>query len=213
METKDDKNYWIIMADIIQSSDYEGFVLQDKFKEAVKYVNEKFKKKLSSPLTITLGDEFQGVSNSLKNSILVILCFEEFIIKNNANFALRYVINYGKIDTPINAEIAYGMLGEGLSNARRMLESLKKTDYRFEIETKSKSKSKALNDAFWVMQNIQTKWNSKEDKDLAAMFIQYHDYKIIATKTGVTRSQIWKKEKSLNISSYFAIKNVITYLS
>ena len=168
---------------------------------------------LISPLTITLGDEFQGVSNSLKNSILVILYFEEYIIKNNANFALRYVINYGKIDTPINSEIAYGMLGEGLSNARRMLENLKKTDYRFEIETKSKSKSKALNDALRVMQNIQTKWNSKEDKELAAMFIQYHDYKIIATKTGVTRSQIWKKEKSLNISSYLAIKNVITYLS
>ena len=34
METKDAKNYWIIMADIIQSSEYEGFVLQDKFKEA-----------------------------------------------------------------------------------------------------------------------------------------------------------------------------------
>jgi hypothetical protein len=213
MEKKDDESYWIIMADIIQSSEYDGFVLQEAFKKAVKHINEKFKNKLISPLTITLGDEFQGVSNSLKNSILVIFYFEEYILKNNINFALRYVINYGKIDTPINTEIAYGMLGEGLSAARKMLENLKRTDYRFEIETKSKSKSKALKDAFWVMQNIQTKWNSKADKNLAAMFIQYHDYKIIATKTGVTRSQIWKKEKSLNISSYFAIKNVITYLS
>jgi hypothetical protein len=98
------------------------------------------------------------------------------------------------------------MLGSGLSTARKMLENLKKSDNRFEIETGRNAKSKALNDAFLVLQNIQSKWNSKEDRNLAALLIQFQDYKIVATKTGVTRSQIWKKEKSLNISSYFAIK-------
>ncbi len=213
MEAKKKENYWIIMADIIKSTDYEGLVLQEKFKEAVNYTNNKLKKKLISPLTITLGDEFQGITNSLKNSILTIFYLEEYILKNSLNFALRYVINYGKIDTPINTEIAYGMLGEGLSHARKMLENLKKQENKYEIETGRKTKNKALNDAFYVLQNIQSRWSSEADKELVSMFIQYHDYKLIAAKTKVTRSQIWKKEKSLNISSYFAIKNVVTYLS
>ena len=213
MEAKKKENYWIIMADIIKSTDYEGFILQEKFKEAVNYINKKLKKNLISPLTITLGDEFQGITNSLKNSILILFHLEEYLIKNNANFALRYVINYGKIDTAINTEIAYGMLGEGLSHARKMLENLKKTDKKYEIETDKETKNKALNDAFSVLQNIQSRWSSEADKELVSLFIQYHDYKLIAAKTKVTRSQIWKKEKSLNISSYFAIKNVITYLA
>jgi hypothetical protein len=213
MEAKKSENYWIIMADIIKSTDYEGFILQENFKEAVRFINSKFQKKLISPLTITLGDEFQGVCNSLKNSILIILHLEEHILKNHSNFELRYVINYGTIDTPINTEIAYGMLGEGLSQARKMIENLKKADNKYEIKTGIKTKNKALNDAFIILQNIQAKWSSKDDKELVSMFIQYHDYKIIAAKTKVNRSQIWKKEKSLNISSYFAIKNVITYLA
>ncbi|WP_255070277.1 SatD family protein [Lacihabitans sp. LS3-19] len=201
------------MADIINSSDYQGLTLQEDFKKNVAYINEKFKKKLISPLTITLGDEFQGIAKSLKISTEIIITLEELLMKENANFSLRYIINFGKIDTPINSEIAYGMLGDGLSHARKMLENLKKKEQRFEIAAEKEDKSKALNDAFEILQNLQNRWTSEADKKLVSQFIQYQDYKIIATKTGITRSQIWKKEKSLNISSYFAIKNLISYLS
>jgi cellobiose-specific phosphotransferase system component IIA len=127
--------------------------------------------------------------------------------------ALRYVINHGKIDTPINHEIAHGMLGSGLSNARKTLESLKKTDKKFDINTQINTKDLALNEAFLIYQNLVSKWNSKNEREIASLFIQYQDYKVVAEKVGVNRSQIWKKERSLNISSYFAIKNVIAYLS
>ncbi|MCP9770278.1 hypothetical protein EGI22_20425 [Lacihabitans sp. LS3-19] len=213
MSVKNKNFQWIIMADIINSSDYQGLTLQEDFKKNVAYINEKFKKKLISPLTITLGDEFQGIAKSLKISTEIIITLEELLMKENANFSLRYIINFGKIDTPINSEIAYGMLGDGLSHARKMLENLKKKEQRFEIAAEKEDKSKALNDAFEILQNLQNRWTSEADKKLVSQFIQYQDYKIIATKTGITRSQIWKKEKSLNISSYFAIKNLISYLS
>lgn len=204
---------YIIMADIIKSSDYEGLALQEEFRDMVEYTNKQFHKSLLSPLTITLGDEFQGIVKNLKHGIDIIFSIEEYLLQYSSNFALRYIINYGKIDTPINSEIAYGMLGDGLSYARKMLENIKKRDMKFEIETGKHSKNKALNDAFLIFQNITAKWKSIDDKKMASWFIQYHDYKVISAKTGITRSQIWKKERSLNISSYFAIKNVITYLS
>jgi hypothetical protein len=69
---------------MIHSTEYEGFKLQEKFKETTEYINRKFSKKLVSPLTITLGDEFQGIAKSLKNSILIIISLEEHILKNNA---------------------------------------------------------------------------------------------------------------------------------
>jgi hypothetical protein len=209
----EEKKYWIIMADIIKSTDNQSIETQNNFKSLVNILNVKFKKKLLSPLTITLGDEFQGIANRLKNSILIIIYLEELLIHNQSNLALRYVINHGKIDTPINHEIAHGMLGSGLSNARKTLESLKKTDKKFDINTQINTKDLALNEAFLIYQNLVSKWNSKNEREIASLFIQYQDYKVVAEKVGVNRSQIWKKERSLNISSYFAIKNVIAYLS
>jgi hypothetical protein len=205
------KFQWILMADIIQSSDYEGFDLAEDFKSLVHNINSKNKKKLLSPLTITLGDEFQGIVKNLKTGLEVILQIEELLLYEK--YHLRYVLYYGEIETPINPEIAYGMLGSGLSSARKMLETLKETERRFRVVSNVNTKSEALNDALWVYQNICSKWNTTEDKLLAAQFINFVDYKLVAEKMGVDRSQIWKKMKSLNISSYFAIRNIISYLS
>lgn len=200
------------MADIINSSSYNGKVLQTEFKKSTEFINKKLKNKLLSPLTITLGDEFQGITKNLRSCLELIFEFEEYIIKNSYSFKLRYVVKFGSIETPINHEVAYGMMGDGLSSARKMLEIQKKSDIRFEFEVGNTKRNIALNNAFYVLQSIQSKWQIEDYKHVT-LFLEYIDYKIIADKTGISRSQIWKKEKSLNISSYFAIKNVIFYLS
>jgi hypothetical protein len=127
-------------------------------------------------------------------------------------YSLRYVFLNGKIGTAINPEIAYGMLGEGLSTARKSLADLKKTDERFVIFTPKKAQSEALNEAFKVYQHILAKWESPAEKEIVSLYLKELDYKNIALEMGKTRSQIWKREKSLNISSYFAMKKIINYL-
>jgi SatD family (SatD) len=206
------ENNWIIMADIIDSSQMEAVLLQNQFKNCIEITNKKFKKNMVSPLTITLGDEFQGVAKSLKNCINIIFFIEEFIAQKTFDFQLRYVINYGEIATPINTEIAYSMLGEGLTKAREIINNLKKSDRRFYFEVGKPKKNLALNSAFEIFENIVTKWNNADDKMMATQFIKYKDYKIIAEKLGKPRSQIWKRKHSLEIKSYFAIKNVINYI-
>jgi hypothetical protein len=203
---------WILMADIIDSGANEPVLMQNQLKECVEISNEKLKKKLLSPLTITLGDEFQGVADSLLSSVLVLVFIEELIVERGYAFTLRYVVNFGKIETPINAEIAYGMLGEGLTNAREMINNLKKSDNRFNFELNKPKKNLALNSAFIIFENIVAKWQSADDKMMATLFIKHKDYKIVAEKLNKSRSQIWKRKNSLEINSYFAIKNVINYL-
>ncbi len=205
--------HWIIMADIIDSGLMDGVLLQSQFKECVEKANEKFAKKILSTLTITLGDEFQGIIKSLADGINIVLFMEEYALKQGYDFRLRYVINYGKIDTPINAEIAYGMLGEGLSTAREQLNSLKKTELRFWFHTHIKAKTEALIHAFTLYDAIVSKWTSPADKQLASAFIKDNDYKIVAEKLEKDRSQIWRRKNSLEISSYFAIKNLINYIA
>jgi SatD family (SatD) len=205
-------NYWIIMADVIDSGGKDAVLLQNQLKECVEITNKKYQKSVLSPLTITLGDEFQGVAKSLKNCIEIVISIEELIVNKSFDFQLRFVIYYGKIDTPINTEIAYSMLGEGLTKARDLTNNLKNAGHRFYFEVGKSQKNLALNSAFEVFENIVEKWKNTDDKMMASQFIKYIDYKIIAEKLSKPRSQIWKRKNSLEINSYFAIKNVINYI-
>ena len=62
---------------------------------------------LISPITITLGDEFQGIVESLEQGITIIFDLERVLSSEDYPFQLRYALGYGHILTPINSEIAH----------------------------------------------------------------------------------------------------------
>jgi hypothetical protein len=206
MEMKSKK--YILMADIIKSSDQDGEALMAGFKYLTKKINSIFKTKIISPLTITLGDEFQGLLNNIEEVLEIILKIEEMIIKEKYGFKLRYVVHYGNIETAINTKRAYEMLGPGLTKTREKLEDLKKTNQRFDIETSSKSQSIILTESFKIFQTIVDKWDLN-DYELANAFIELKDYSEVAKKLKKDRSLMWRREKTLNMDNYFSIKNII----
>jgi hypothetical protein len=118
------KEHIVLMADIIDSRKNDQNELMLKFRNVTEEINKSHKKGILSPMTITLGDEFQGVVKNISAAINLILELEEKLMLNNAGFKLRYVLYEGKIDTPINDKIAYGMLGEGLTKAREALQQV-----------------------------------------------------------------------------------------
>src|SRR5690606_21512824 len=184
------KDYIILMADIINSGDKNSKQLMIDFQNVVDDINQKNKSLLLSPLTITLGDEFQGVAKDIKSGISLLFLLQEKIIKLGAHFKLRYVIVEGTIDTPINKEIAHGMLGEGLTKARKLLEMSKGDDRNYYFELKNSKKSEALSNSLFLYQSIVDGWNLARDEGLITEFIELDDYKKVAEKLGKTRSQI-----------------------
>ena len=204
--------YFILMADVINSRESQQSDLMKDFKRVVTNVNQGSKAKILSPLTITLGDEFQGIAKDLQSAIEIIIQLEEEIIDKKANFALRYVLVEGEIETSINTSIAYEMLGSGLTMARNYLSESKSANDRFHIVIKDKMKSKILNDGLRVFQGIVDEWDIDKDHELINYFLKYKDYKVVAEKLKRTRSVIWKRERSAKIKEYFSLKNVILYL-
>lgn len=198
------------MADIIDSSQKDSKKLLSQFKESVSEINSKWSKDIVSPLTITLGDEFQGIINNLKNSIEIIFQFEEFILAKEFNFKLRYVLNIGEIETPINRKTAHGMMGEGLSEARKRLNELKANENRFLIllENKNDKAEKILNDSFKIYQYYIDSWKIRDYK-IASEFLIHNDYKEIAHNFNLNKSTTWRREKSLNIEEYKLVKEII----
>lgn len=199
----------ILMADIVNSGSSDSKNTMETFKEIVRNTNAVFIKSIDSPLTITLGDEFQGVVNNIANAIKIICYIEEYIVKNNIKFKLRYVVNEGIIDTEINPIRSYEMLGKGLTEARKLLNELKKSKSRFFIDINLEAKKELLNESLLVYQNIIDNWNIEKDHDLLAKFIDLEDYKKVSLAVNKDKSQIWKRNKNLNIDSFFAIKRVL----
>lgn len=206
------KDQVIIMADVIGSSSINQGQLMEDFAKVVNEINETLKDALLSPLTITLGDEFQGITKGVKQAITVIQTIDEGLIRANKGFKLRYVVVEGAIDTPINKEIAYGMLGDGLTRARKEIESLKKSDHRFYFNLKDKSRQDSLNNLFIALQSIMDDWKPEKDYYLVSSFLKYKDYKQVAAVLEKGRSLIWKRKKNLKIGPYNALKEVANFI-
>lgn len=212
--TKKKKKYYIIMADIIGSGNHEGYALMKDFKEIIESINKENKKRLLSPLTITLGDEFQGIARSLEDSISLIIKIEEKIVHLQKNIKLRYVLNHGFIDTKINPNIAYGMLGEGLTHARQLLE-LSKSERRdrFNINLNNEYLAEVLDLAFVGFQSIIDDWRLK-DFELVSAFLKFKgDYKKVASEINKDNSSVFRRRDSLQIKEYFSSRKLLFNLT
>jgi len=126
---------------------------------------------------------------------------------------LRYILNQGEIETPINNSIAYGMLGHGLTDARFMLNDSKNKNNRFTFSIDNKVQNAILTDAFIIFEKIIEKWDKKKEFMIASKFIEFKDYKLVADKLNRNRSLMWKREKSLDFESYRSVKAIIQTIS
>lgn len=196
----------ILMADIMKSSDYNGAQLMPLFKNVVDQVNSTFQSEITSPLTITLGDEFQGVVNTLKGGTEIIFAMDELLL--NQPFKMRFVLNYGEIQTDINKENSYGMLGDGLTQARQNLEAMKETDHRILVKGYGNTSDTLLHQGFQLYNYFYMQWTEKE-RLIVKEFLSGKEYKEVAKIFDKDISSMWRKEKSLNIEEFKTAREMI----
>jgi len=204
------KEKYIFMADIIESRKKNDLVIMWQLKELVHDINKTFFKVIDSPITITLGDEFQGILESFESLIKIIFFIEEECIKKGYIFKLRYVISEGDLDN-INYYSSYGMISPKLISTREMLNASKKNSsrFKFNLENIDSLKEKKLNLLFSC---YQAKIDSFPIKD--HMIIQQYlnsntRYSEIASTLNMYDSTVWKKMKRLDIDTYINLKTLI----
>ena len=209
---KKQHSYPIFMGDVVNSSDYDGEVLSKGLKELVESTNKKFSKDILSPLTITLGDEFQGILSSVSSGIDLLFHLEEELLRTEPDFKLHYVLLLGEIETEINPDIAYEMMGKGLTEARKMLSSKKRNRKRFRFKLQNKEQTEQLSKIFEVLDTIILNWK-KEDYPLILDMINNDNNSEVGDLHDKNRDQIWKRRKTLMINEYNLLKDFIkTYI-
>lgn len=200
---------YIIMADVISSRQLkEKTAFMAQFKQLTALANTQFGPQIVSPLTITLGDEFQGIVNNAETLLRLMFFLDEQIIAQQLPFALRYALVYGRIDTPINTQIAYEMYGPGLTRAREALKETKDKGGHYFVQLQT-GVDPQLQLCLKLYQAIKTDWKFSEFKIVSA-FLNHDDYKALE-RLGLykTRSGAWKKKKTLRIEEYNTVKALI----
>jgi len=130
------KNYCVIIGDIVESRRLAGrSEMQSAFNRALQNSNNQFKSEIVSPLTLTIGDEFQAVLKCDCPFLDLIAFFEQELRNSSAAIRFRYGVGLAAIDTEINRSAAIGMDGPAFHLARGSLEFAKKNAFKYHLNT------------------------------------------------------------------------------
>ncbi len=205
-------NQIILMGDIIDSRLKNSVQLMSQFNTLTIACNNKYESKIISPLTITLGDEFQGIANSVYSGIASILFCEEYRLSRQLEFKIRYVLYEGIIETDINTEYAYGMLGPGLTDARALLPKKGRNQPRFKFRLGDRLLTERLMKAFTVLEYLIDGWSLK-DYPFVYQLIKNENNLEVGNLFNMNRGQVWKRRKNLKIPAYTSLKELIFSLA
>jgi len=205
-------DYFIVMGDVIGSRKLDATKLRQQLKNLLSACNRDLKTEILSPYTTTLGDEFQGIARSLHAVAESIFYLDETRIKNQYDFWIRYVAHYGEIQTPINTEVAYGMMGPGLTKGRALLTDKRRGQPRFCFYLPDTRLAENLTRLFRVIEGLTSRWD-RRDFSLISEMLSNTNNEEVAAQHHKNRSQIWKRRKHLFIEEYRMAKAVILDLT
>lgn len=125
------KQYLVLIGDIVHSRNVnDRNALQRKFSAACARLNAEAERLgLVSPLTITLGDEFQAVFKTSTRLWECILRLEAAM----APLEIRFAVGVGTITTAIRNDSAIGMDGPAFYATRAAMDQLRKAGGRYHL--------------------------------------------------------------------------------
>ncbi|MDO8902265.1 MAG: SatD family protein [Phenylobacterium sp.] len=123
----------VVMGDLVSSEDTDSVeALHSRFNAAVQWANGEHQPRIVSPLTITLGDEFQGLCVSLQAGLRLVRDLRAWLLM--ADIDCRFVLGSVRLQTPVNPTQAWNMMGPGLAASRQRLGDKRDGNaYRFEL--------------------------------------------------------------------------------
>jgi hypothetical protein len=181
-----------LMGDLVQSERTASMQqLHRSFNAAIEHQNQESREHLVSPLTITLGDEFQGLSQSL-TSAMAITRDLRFRLLSSA-IECRFAIGLVQLRTPPNPAVAWNMMGPGFGRTREKLnEKRAGSVYRFAL-TDDPFIEKMLEALGAGITAIERSWTEQ----------QRHD--IIALLAGATPAEIAKR-RNVSVHSVYKVR-------
>ncbi len=197
-------NYLVLIGDIVESKKIQKREkFQTEFQELINSLNIEHKDKIVSPLTITLGDEFQGLMNDSKNIFLIIHKIQAAF----QNVTFRFALSVGDISTKINHDNAIGMDGAGFHFAREAMEKNKVEKRNFSYEGSQPETIIIDNMLKWIDQST-AKWKKEKWKTLL-LKQQGKSQKQIEQQISISQSAISQNLKNQSTVMVIETENIV----
>lgn len=181
----------VIMGDLVSSRQARSTQkLHRQFNQAVGKTNEVYEAALLSPLTITLGDEFQGLCHEYEGAIGIVRDMRLRLLK--ADIECRFVIGSATVQTPLNTEQAWNMMGPGLAEARELIGKKDESAYLFSLPEQPVM-AELLNALGYVLTKIELDWTPRQ-REMVIELLSRPDVSVadIAAAKNVSESNVHK---------------------
>jgi len=189
--------------------------VQNKLRNVLSRVNEKYSKDISAKFMITLGDEFQGL---LHDGGQVMNIIEE-IQREMYPVEIRFGIGVGPITTDINIEMAIGADGPGYYKARQAIEFLKENEQknmthasgiRIEVDGDNEAATAMTNTVLSLLTVVKSHWTDRQ-REIIWDTMKYQDSQAkSAGRLKVAQSSI---QRGLKSGNFYAYRDAIDTLS
>lgn len=201
------KPYIVIIGDIINSRKIEkrGEV-QERLKEILRDVNEKYNADIVAPFMITLGDEFQGLLHNGRNALKIV----EELRSKLYPIRIRVGIGIGSVSTKLEQIETREIDGPCYYSARNAIDYLKKNENRYhsdeaetriEIEDDSAGAANIMNTVFSLMSVIEKNWTERQRTIIYDFALHQDGQEKCAARLEIAQSSV---QRGLTNGNYYA---------
>ncbi len=202
------RRFAVLMGDLVGSeAAREGGALSRKFNKAVERINRGEADLLASPLTITLGDEFQGL---FRTGAAAFEAAQKMRLElMDEGVRCRFVIGFVALDTPLNPERAWNMMGEGLAEARARLNDKRDPNaYRF-VWREDAALERLMNAAGYAMTAIEDGWTQTQLRYVRDLRASRAQVAAVARRRRVSQNAVYKSLRAAQHDFYEAQRDAL----
>ncbi|MDQ0221801.1 SatD family protein [Streptococcus moroccensis] len=201
--------YLALIGDFVNSKELDDrYDIQKRLKETLTVLNKKYKKYLVSLMTVTLGDEFQGL---FQLTCPIFKLIDELTVALSP-YAIRFGLGIGDIVTAIDPEQSIGADGPAYWRARAAIEIVHtKNDYgntTIAIDFGDEKDNQIGNALIASSDHIKASWRSSQEEIFKALlergiYQESFEQNVVAEKLGLHESAFSKRLKSSGLKVYW----------
>lgn len=213
---QNDNRYFAIIGDLRDSKKIsERGIIQKRLKAVLELLNERYSTQIASKFTITLGDEFQGLLFSGRDTIQIILEIE----RDMYPVKIRFGVGVGEITTAINPQMAIGADGPAYYCARNAVEYLKarekksrtqRSDIWIESIGENQEVIRLLNTSFMLLYTIKDDWTDRQREVIWDILAHQDRQSDVAKRLQISQPVV---QKTLTSGRYYAYKDACDAVS
>ncbi len=171
-------------------------------------VNKRIKKRTLLPFGLAYGNEVSGLFYNSADAVSATVFLEEELMQAGLGPIMHWSICKGIFPVMKDENRNSIIGGREISLIRQLLQK-EKSKSRFFIKTDDREDDFFLLQALSIWDFFISGWNLKRDKEILGIFLEGNDYKYAAEALNIARPQAWRKYRSLQMSAYFSIREIL----